>query len=628
MNGSECPTREELNAHRGGTLPAAESQRLAAHIDNCVRCRAMFLGAEPETVARPPKTGSLDPDKTLPGYRKPDSSGAPADEKAKPLEAPPPTPPPTAREYSFLLPPQQDGEIGRLGNYRVIGVLGSGGMGIVFHAEDLTLQRAVALKVMKPDFPDHDDGAQRMMREARSMAAIRHEHLVTIYQAGQQGDVFYLAMELLQGESLDARIRRGPRLEPAEILALTREIAGGLAAVHAHGLIHRDIKPSNIWLESPAQRVKILDFGLARPLSTFNSTNLTQVGSILGTPAFMSPEQARGQPTDARSDLFSLGCVLYLMCTGKIPFEGETLIAQLTALAVDNPPPVHELNPKVSLSLSGLVTRLLSKTPESRPPSAETLIALLERIESGEAIPQLQKPAPLPKKPIAKSNTQVVRKSRAPKVLAGLFLLCVAGVFIAGYVDRAPSRSAQHNPQNSPPAARDVPELPVATISALIKNHLQRIEKPGGVFAIDLPTQGLVSVNFPVESGKPGNPNPRMPPDAFRQFSVLGRISPHAMGQHPSRRTATASFMLGKKFRMFSALVSQNDGLPPASSAMIFSVIADGKLLWESAPLSSPYEAQRVEVSVVDAETLTLEVRCTGEPRAAHAIWFEPFLEK
>ncbi|HYT93735.1 MAG TPA: serine/threonine-protein kinase, partial [Gemmataceae bacterium] len=158
-------------------------------------------------------------------------------------------------EYSFLLPPVEPDEIGRLGTYRILRLLGRGGMGFVFHAEDITLRRAVALKVMKPDLDGDMRGWERFLREARVMAAIKHESLVTVFQAGQEGSALYLAMELLEGVSLQDWCVRSFRPHLTEILRLGREIAAGLAAIHRHGLVHRDIKPANLWLEAPANRV-------------------------------------------------------------------------------------------------------------------------------------------------------------------------------------------------------------------------------------------------------------------------------------------------------------------------------------------------------------------------------------
>src|SRR5262249_32441243 len=213
------------------------------------------------------------------------------------VDAPPPYVPPT----SCLAPPQADGEIGRLGSYRVLKELGHGGMGAVYLAEDTGLQRQVALKVMLPSALVHVGARERFQREARAMAALKHEHIATVFQVSQDRDVPFLAMELLDGETLHERLRREGRLSVAEVLRIGREAAARLAAAHKRGLIHRDIKPGNLFLEGPGGRVKLLDFGLARELQA-EQTPLTQEGAIVGTPAYMAPEQMRGLDLDGRAD--------------------------------------------------------------------------------------------------------------------------------------------------------------------------------------------------------------------------------------------------------------------------------------------------------------------------------------
>jgi serine/threonine protein kinase len=298
---------------------------------------------------------------------------------------------------ALLRPPQAPDELGRLGNHRIFEILGHGGMGVVFKAEDLQLKRRVALKAMLPGIAASASNRQRFLREAQAAAALEHDHIVPIYQVGEDNGVPFLAMQLLKGESLDNRLRRAVRLPVADVLRVGRETAEGLAAAHAQGLIHRDVKPANIWLEAlPAEpggpatrfRVKILDFGLARTMA--GAGQLTQSGAILGTPAFMAPEQAAGKPVDGRCDLFSLGCVLYQASTGMLPFQGTDPISTLMAVAMEHPRPPHQVFPEVSPALSDLIVRLLAKSPAERPPSALALRAALAAIEQGpvaEAIP-------------------------------------------------------------------------------------------------------------------------------------------------------------------------------------------------------------------------------------------------
>ncbi len=313
---------------------------------------------------------------------------------------------------SSFTPAEAADEIGRLNGFRILKLLGQGGMGGVFLAEDMHLQRRVALKVMRPEFAARPGATERFLREARAVAAVHNEHIVTIYQVGQatvpgqkQG-VPFLAQELLHGETLDDRLKRDGQLPISEAVSIAKQMAEGLAAAHERGLIHRDIKPANVFLESSrhaprddsrgetdiintqdgvganepqtaigfphAERegyvVKLLDFGLAR--SVGNTENLTQSGMILGTPAYMAPEQARGETVDARADLFSLGCVLYRMLTGQSAFSGKDVMATLMSLATHEPPTPHTIRNEVPSGLSDLVMQLLAKDRDVRPASA------------------------------------------------------------------------------------------------------------------------------------------------------------------------------------------------------------------------------------------------------------------
>jgi serine/threonine protein kinase/WD40 repeat protein len=294
-----------------------------------------------------------------------------------------------AAAAAFLRPAQAPDELGRLGGYRVLRLLGQGGMGAVFLAEDPHLERQIALKVMGPGLAAQPEARRRFLREAKATAKLRDDHVVAIYQVGEDNGMPFLAMEYLEGESLESRLRPGEPMPLAMLIRVAREITHGLAAAHAKGLVHRDIKPGNLWLEAPHGRIKILDFGLAR--GNVEDAQLTQSGTILGTPAFMAPEQARGERADARSDLFSLGCVLYRLCTGRLPFEGPTVMSVLTALATKDPTPVRQCNPDLPEALGRLVMRLLAKEAADRPASAQVVLQDLQTIERQ----QIQESRPL-----------------------------------------------------------------------------------------------------------------------------------------------------------------------------------------------------------------------------------------
>jgi serine/threonine protein kinase/formylglycine-generating enzyme required for sulfatase activity len=289
---------------------------------------------------------------------------------------------------SILAPPQQPDEIGRLGVYRVLSVLGKGGMGMVFRAEDPGLRRLVALKIMLPELAKRGSAKDRFLREARLAATLEHDHVVTIHQVGEDRGIPFIAMSFLKGMSLDDWLKQRRPLAMPQILRIGRETAKGLAAAHDRGLIHRDIKPANLWLDGATRgRVKILDFGLAR--AEKEDVALTRSGQIVGTPQYMSPEQAAGTQLDARSDLFSLGVVLYRMCTGTQPFRGDNVMAVLMALGTHDPPSAITLNPETPPALSDLIDRLLRKKPSERVGTAKEVVDTISKIERERALQKL-----------------------------------------------------------------------------------------------------------------------------------------------------------------------------------------------------------------------------------------------
>jgi serine/threonine protein kinase len=329
-----CPAGEDLERLLLGTLPQADAERLERHLEHCVACTAaarLFQVRDTlvESVRRARTLSVAEPDR------------AHVEQLIDRLAPRPPAARPPADAVqgicALLAPAEGPGDLGHLGGYRLLEVLGVGGMGVVFRAEDTHLRRVVALKVLKPVLAASPPARERFLREARATAALEHDHVVAVYQVGEDRGLPFLTMPLLHGESLAQRQERDGRLPMAEVVRIGREVAEGLAAAHERGLIHRDVKPSNIWLEAGSGRAKVLDFGLARVAD--DPAALSQTGTIVGTPAYMAPEQARGEAVDARCDLFSLGCVLYQMTTGESAFHGPNVTAILHALAVKRPRP-------------------------------------------------------------------------------------------------------------------------------------------------------------------------------------------------------------------------------------------------------------------------------------------------
>lgn len=362
-----------------------------------------------------------------------------------------PDPPAATGEYfDFLRPPEDPSEIGRLAHYRVLRLLGRGGMGFVFLAHDPHLDRPVALKVMRPEIASRPAARERFMREARLAARVKSDHIVTIYQVSEDRGVPFLAMELLQGMTLESLIKSTNQpLEIPFVAAIGRQIAAGLAAAHEQGLIHRDIKPANVWIETGSTgQVKLLDFGLAR--ANESSDALTQTGMILGTPAYMAPEQARGEPLDARADLWSLGVILYELLTRRRPFLGANTLAILASIATDDPPAIQSLNPLVPEPLARLTMQLLEKKPTARPASAREIIATLDSlllpsassIATATSTPpphftQLDASGPSPL--LAPSRPQ----SRRLVLLSALALLFPLGLLLGGTIIRVATHKGE-----------------------------------------------------------------------------------------------------------------------------------------------------------------------------------------
>jgi formylglycine-generating enzyme required for sulfatase activity len=275
----------------------------------------------------------------------------------------------------LLAPSSAEGTLGRIGPYDVLSVVGRGGMGIVLKAHDAKLNRFVAIKVLAPALAADAAARKRFLREARAAAAIAHPNVVTIHSVDDDA-LPWLVMEFVEGVSLGEALQHAGPLPVPEIARIGSEIAAGLAAAHKHGLIHRDIKPANILLEDGTRRVRITDFGLARAA---DDGSVTRPGDLAGTPQFMSPEQARGEPISHRSDLFSLGSVLYALCTGQPPFQGDNALSVMRLVTDATPAPIHDANPGVPEWLCGIVARLIAKDPAERFPSAQEVSDLLGR---------------------------------------------------------------------------------------------------------------------------------------------------------------------------------------------------------------------------------------------------------
>ena len=271
---------------------------------------------------------------------------------------------------------QEQAHPDRLGRYEIVRKLGEGAMGVVYEGRDPKLGRRVAIKTARRELMSRgamtEELMQRFLREAQAAGALNHPNIVTIYDVGEEGDVSYIAMEYLEGSDLRDVIADRRRLSVEEIVNLGAVIAEALSAAHAQGIVHRDVKPANIFVQTDG-RVKITDFGIAR----VSDSTLTQEGTLIGTPHYMSPEQFMGQRVDGRSDLFSLGVILYELLTGEKPFSGEAISTVMHQCLKVNPIPPEELNFAVPKPLSDVVMKAMSKRPDGRYPDGHALAAAL-----------------------------------------------------------------------------------------------------------------------------------------------------------------------------------------------------------------------------------------------------------
>ena len=369
-----CAEKADLQGLIDGTLPEDEQASVAAHLESCEGCRRQFeeIAGQSEVI---PRVADFDMD-SAPRSQALDA----AMRKLKNgVEGPEATATgPTAGPFTlgFLDASENPRHLGRLSGYEIVEVIGRGGMGTVLKARDPKLERLVAVKVLNPELAASSPARLRFLQEARSAASVTHDHVVTIHAVDDSGDVPFLVMEYVVGASLADVIQQRGSLPLEEVLRIGMQVSSGLAAAHALGLVHRDIKPSNILLENCVTRVKITDFGLVRVM---HEAQLTQTDAVAGTPQYMSPEQATGEKVDHRSDLFSLGCVMYAMCTGRSPFRAETPIAVLRRVCEDTPRPIQETNPEIPDWLAAIIDRLLAKRPEDRFQSAGEIAGILEQ---------------------------------------------------------------------------------------------------------------------------------------------------------------------------------------------------------------------------------------------------------
>ncbi len=439
---------------------AEPSEELLAHVEVCLRCQQRMVDlAGPRSLWHGVKAAITESSDANPHRHLQQTYLDPAafhwtESMAKQL----------------LSPPTHPEMLGRLGRYEVERLIGSGGMGVVLKAFDTELNRPVAIKLLAPYLANSGPARKRFAREARAAAAVVHPHVVPIHNVETERESPFIVMQYVSGESLQARIDRDGALELCEILRIGMQVADGLSAAHQQGIVHRDIKPSNILLEEDVDRALISDFGLARAA---DDASLTRTGFHPGTPQYMSPEQASGQIVDARSDLFSLGSMLYTMCTGRPPFRAENSLSVMRRITESEPTPIQEINPNIPQWMSAVITKLMTKSVQDRLSSAAEVRELLEALLS-----HVQQPlsSPLPSLPWLLSPKADPRASESNRRWISKKMLVVGSSLLMGCVaffmlpnDPEPVQQNTSSPQEN--------VVDTGTLSQEEQDHLERLVK-------------------------------------------------------------------------------------------------------------------------------------------------------
>lgn len=374
-----CPARATLDALAAGKISEDERSLLETHFERCHLCAEQL---EAITRAQLKQMVGLDGSHVVARVPREERSSDPvvlaslmrrALEDSLAFASVDP-----ARLIELLDPPRVQGALGTFAGYDVTEIAGSGGMGLVLKARDPTLERTVALKILSPSRAWDEESVGRFLREARTIAAIQHDNIVPVYSAGREKDLPYLVMPFFLEGTLEQRLQRVPRMGMADVIRIGMQLARALEVTHAQGVLHRDIKPSNVLLEGGLDRVRLADFGLAQPVSQSPGSQ----GLIAGTPEYMSPEQARGEPVDARSDLFGLGALLFRLATGENVYSGESVKEILRVAAGGNPKTLREVGADVTPALAQSINRLLAPRPEERFASATEVVDALGRAAS------------------------------------------------------------------------------------------------------------------------------------------------------------------------------------------------------------------------------------------------------
>ncbi|WLD12046.1 serine/threonine-protein kinase [Planctellipticum variicoloris] len=463
------------------SLPEPAERDLAEHIASCPDCQQQL-----ETLAagRHWWTEAGERLSRTTAYRRQsDDSGLAQDDDSSHFA--------TDFAVDFLEPAEDPSLLGRLGDCEIVEIIGRGGMGVVLKGYQPDLHRHVAVKVLSPHLAASGAARRRFAREAQATAAVVHPHVMAIHSVYAGGRLPYLVMPLIPCQSLQERLDHHGPLDVKDILRIGMQTALGLAAAHAQGLVHRDVKPANILLEANVDRVLLTDFGLARAV---DDASLTRTGVIAGTPLYMSPEQAAGDAVDHRSDLFSLGAVLYAMATGRPPFRAETTFGILRRIRETAPRSIREINPDIPEWLERVVFKLLEKDAGDRFDSAGDVATLLEQClahtQQPTTVPLPSEianwPLPTDRELAPAPSRRPIGKARLAGALLALVVVSLPFWFSRSQPASAPNDSVDHEATGeAAPAATDVPLNWNATQSEL-DDTAQQIDQLEAAAAADL----------------------------------------------------------------------------------------------------------------------------------------------
>ena len=479
--------RQRINDFVGSRMSPSQQASFEEHLGHCEECRdALWVQtADPDSWEKAGAYLRDDDDELEPLSS---LSGTNGDRTGRNFDV--------DRLLKSLAPTDDPQMLGRLDGYEISGVIGCGGMGAVLKGFDRPLSRVVAIKVMAPHLATSGAARKRFAREAQAAAAVTHENVIDIFGVAESNGLPYLVMPYARGQSLQKRIdERGP-LPVVEVLRIGTQIAAGLAAAHQQGLVHRDIKPANILLSDGIERLVITDFGLARAV---DDASVTRTGVIAGTPQYMSPEQARGDAIDHRSDLFSLGSVLYTACTGRVPFRAESAYGILRRITDNEPRPIREINPNIPDWLCRVVEKLHNKSADDRHSTAAEISNLLQRCLVHEQSPNTPLPAEL----------QTASAWRRPirRIAAALGIVAVV-MLVAIVIQSGP---ADPNPFDSEVASQEKRESsPVGTDGTATQEELAREDHNNGNANNSPSISAIVEATYPdsdiptLDAGLPG----------------------------------------------------------------------------------------------------------------------------